>query len=272
MFEDWDGYVVSQSGSVYVFCENCSAIRLAGADVLPPHCGICQSGAVRECTLDDLRRELFHLSDATPNLDWLLLTKRPENVPGMWSTTNTRADGVPKDCRRNVWLGTSVSDQQTADKLIPELFKCRDLSRVLFVSAEPLLRPIDFTRVMFPQHEISNNVLDCQIRNVAMRAWIEKVAGLDWVIVGGESGPHARPMHPDWALSIRDQCQVARVPFFFKQWGEYLPESQDNHIPDGTVANLNFARDEDDLEPVFRVGKQAAGRLLDGREWNEIPE
>lgn len=122
----------------------------------------------------------------------------------------------------NVWLGVSVEDQKTADERIPLLLDTP--AAVRWLSIEPLLGPVD---------------LDGQ--------------ALDWVVVGGESGPNARPMHPDWARSIRDQCQAAEVPFFFKQWGEYglLPGTID-----GTV----------------RLGKKKAGRLLDGREWNEYPE
>jgi hypothetical protein len=112
------------------------------------------------------------------------------------------------------------------------------------------------------------------------------VRGLDWVICGGESGPGARPMHPDWARSLRDQCQAATVPFFFKQWGEWCPGEQviaargvcktatwfDGHW---VFDSENLAADEghiDDEPDVYRVGKHAAGCLLDGREWKEFPE
>ena len=117
----------------------------------------------------------------------------------------------------NVWLGVSVEDQQRADERIPLLLDTP--AAVRFVSAEPLLAPVTMTPFL---------------------------AALDWVIVGGESGPHARPMHPDWARSLRDQCQAAGVRFFFKQWGEYGEHRR-------------------------RVGKRGAGRLLDGRTWEEYP-
>ena len=89
--------------------------------------------------------------------------------------------------------------------------------------------------------------------------------GIDWVIVGGESGPRARPMHPDWARSLRDQCAAAGVPFFFKQWGEWQP-------CDWPPAHAECAKERWSTARGSRVGKKAAGRLLDGREWNEYPQ
>jgi len=85
---------------------------------------------------------------------------------------------------------------------------------------------------------------------------------IDWVICGGESGPHARPMHPDWARSLRDQCADAGVPFLFKQWGEYCHPTQ---MPDDCDGSGSF------IDDFFRVGKKAAGRLLDGVEHNGVP-
>ncbi|MDF3822900.1 DUF5131 family protein, partial [Leptospira sp. 96542] len=90
---------------------------------------------------------------------------------------------------------------------------------------------------------------------------ISEELGIDWIIAGGESGSDARPMHPDWARSLRDQCQAASVPFLFKQWGEFFPKS--NH-PGLTEPNQN-------PHLMIRVGKKAAGRLLDGRTWDEVP-
>lgn len=128
------------------------------------------------------RKDLFELIDRTTHLDWLVLSKRPENISRMW----------PGGFRAHVWLGTSVSDQYTADQWVPRLLAHRHLTPVLFISAEPLLGP------------------------VALRAHLPY---LDWAIVGGESGPKARPMQPDWARQVRDQCREHGVPFFFKQIG-----------------------------------------------------
>jgi protein gp37 len=140
--------------------------------------------------LSPWRSDLFSLVDGTTNLDWLLLTKRPENIGAMW--THSHGDsGVSSTRREHVWLGTSVGTQETAGIAIPRLVESRSRVPVLFLSVEPLLGPI---------HRLP---LD----------------GIDWVIVGGESGTKARPMDEEWVLDIKRQCDDARVPFFFKQWG-----------------------------------------------------
>ncbi len=189
----------------------------------------------------------------------------------------------------NVWLGVSAEDQATADARIPELLATP--AAVRFVSAEPLLGAIDFGHIPFREGD-SRHKRDALTGEALMwgelggylgaeRAFQEngsavvriqepKIAKLDWVIVGGESGPGARPMHPDWARGIRDQCVAAGVPFFFKQWGEWLPFGQartDEQEIDFSKAELR------DFEhcTFARLGKKRAGRLLDGREWNEMP-
>ncbi len=121
---------------------------------------------------------------------------------------------------------------------------------------------------------------DCTKRGI-VGAGVD-AATIDWIIVGGESGPNARPMHPDWARSIRDQCQAAGVPFFFKQWGEHVTgylDGEDFYVDEeahGPSVNWNgTARCHDipgESGHYGRVGKRAAGRLLDGREHNEMPE
>ena len=142
----------------------------------------------------------------------------------------------------NVWLGVSVEDQAAADSRIPLLLQTP--AAVRFISAEPLLGPVTINAHRFPL------------------LWNSK---LDWIIVGGESGPGARPMHPDWARSLRDQCGAAGVPFFFKQWGEWLPAMQDGGNMDGEqVLNASDA--------AVRVGKKRAGHLLDGQEWHQFPQ
>lgn len=162
----------------------------------------------------------------------------------------------------NVWLGVSVEDQKRADERIPDLLATP--SAVRWISAEPLLGPVN---------------LDCPDYD-----WMQHPDGLgisgnrlllDWVVVGGESGRGARPMHPDWVRSIRDQCAAAGVPFFFKQWGEFLPT-----VEQGTEVDLRkIGKDHVAANPTEsgthmryrRVGKGRAGRLLDGREHNEFP-
>jgi protein gp37 len=181
----------------------------------------------------------------------------------------------------NVWLGVSAEDQQRADERIPLLLQIP--AAVRFVSVEPLLGPIDLT-------EIEHAPAHCLHALAGIKAETDGTARachmLDWVIVGGESGPGARPMHPDWARSIRDQCAAAGVPFFFKQHGEWREPQGDEEYDtskgragsppafiiskDGTVHCFSYLGD-DDRSVVIRVGKRAAGRLLDGVEHNAMP-
>lgn len=185
----------------------------------------------------------------------------------------------------NVWLGVSAEDQRRADERVPDLLATP--AAVRFVSAEPLLGAIDFTAL--PSASGIGRYLDALSDAGAKDSDVPHK--LDWVIVGGESGKTARPMHPDWARSIRDQCQDAGVPFFFKQWGEWKPigrvlnamlSERDDVIlnPWGsTISPRSFrAALPGDLGESYkrgyvmrRRGKKRAGRLLDGREWNEMP-
>lgn len=168
----------------------------------------------------------------------------------------------------NVWLGVSVEDQKRADERIPELLKVP--AAVRFLSCEPLLGPI--------QLGVGDQFFDYGVGNAAK---------IHWVIAGGESGANARPTHPLWFRSLRDQCKAAGVPFHFKQHGEYLSytwgdmsadelceynragakmitlESDGRYLADGD--------DEIDASLMVRVGKKTAGRLLAGREHNEFP-
>jgi protein gp37 len=236
------------------------------------------------------RDDLWHRIDQTPNLDWLLLTKRPQNIARMLPDPETGVkpwgNGWP-----NVWMGVSAGTQEEADRNIPILGATP--AAVHFVSLEPLLEPIDL------HSKVCRETGSCSICPQCL-------GGLDWVIVGGESGLNARPMHPDWVRSIRDQCKAARVPFFFKQWGEWaLAPWKLERLPSETVddyksrseaiaATHGFAPWEPwdhinllDHKPwsierapqephphvgMRRAGKRAAGRVLDGRTWDEMPE
>ncbi len=193
------------------------------------------------------RANLFDLIDETPNLDWLLLTKRPENVRRLWEwikvkghVSQNEGDGYT-GYRHNVWLGTSISDQATADKVIPELLKCRDLTPVLFVSAEPLLGPVDLK----PGLKIAWQCSGCRTcfpqpyRKVCPVCHREEYwsgshpfnsrrgVGLDWVIDGAESGPHAREYRLEWSLSLQSQCQHVGVAYFRKQIGHAITGLKD---------------------------------------------
>lgn len=166
------------------------------------------------------RARLWTLVAKTPHLDWLLLTKRPEKAEALWLGAHIDAfDGAESlglTWRPNVWVGATMENQEQADIRAPLLSMVP--ARIVFVSMEPLLGPIEIN----PRHR------------------------LDWVIVGGESGAGARRMNPEWARSVRDQCKELGIPFHFKQWGQH-----------------------DELG--VRVGKTAAGRVLDGRTWDEFP-
>ena len=231
--------------------------------------------------LPEWRADLWALIRATPNLDWLLLTKRPGNIAKMlppdWG------DGYP-----NVWLGCTVVNQDEADRDVPKLLAVP--ARVRFLSMEPLLGPVDLTELKNPAVTIGEHIysaLDCDV-DPEDDEW--HGAKIHLVIVGGESGPGARPMHPDWARSLRDQCQSAGVAFFFKQWGEWAPgENVPDEItgwradatfgPWGCGADWCYSETDmgdpesnwDDEADLFRVGKKAAGRLLDGRTWDQLP-
>jgi protein gp37 len=239
------------------------------------------------------RERLGELIDETPDLDWLLLTKRPQNVlkygPLGYRWT---MEGMPE----NVWLGTTVENQKYADERIPRLLKIP--AAVRFLSVEPMLGPIDL------RHYIALDETNGSAEFLEENGWgydqwsggftgpnhfrdsvYAPEPGIHLVIAGGESGSRARPMHPDWPRSLRDQCVTADVPFFFKQWGEWyggpslgIKKGPYRICRGGIVEGHEFETYPDHFlsfgldSMVQRVGKKAAGRDLDGREWNEMPE
>lgn len=203
-------------------------------------------------------RSVFDVIVQCPQHTFQILTKRADLMRAFMVTwAPAAARFLP-----NVWLGVSVENQHFADERIPLLLNTP--AAVRWISAEPLLGPL--------------------------RLVVEQ--GLNWVVCGGESGSNARPMHPDWARSLRDQCQAVGVPFFFKQWGEWLPrdlhpsstwkikrkrngEYEPSRLasfdPQGTLHLGSIGSAAPGWQFLNRVGKKAAGRLLDGREWNEFP-
>ena len=186
---------------------------------------------------------------------FMILTKRPERAVSYIDEVNA-LNGIPNFPTWNVWLGVSVENQATADERIPVLLKTH--ATVRFVSYEPALGPVSFSRY-----------LQSAPKGAPSR--------IDWLIAGGESGPNARPPHRAWFRSVRDECQEAGVPFFFKQWGEWRPKGVCFAPPSRCrwVFFNETSRDESSF-PISvlmeRVGKKRAGRLLDGREWNEVPD
>lgn len=184
----------------------------------------------------------------------------------------------------NVWLGVSAEDQQRADERIPDLLDTPAAKR--FVSAEPLLGPIDLSDVCNGHYFQSFLTGDRWHDGLGVNSYQRGNPSLDWVIVGGESGHKARPMHPDWARSIRDQCASADVPFFFKQWGEWKSVlDRDKDDPDwrsdfGMMKRqgckvLNFAGGQGfhgyRVQMMRKIGKKAAGRALDGVTHDGVP-
>lgn len=261
------------------------------------------------------RADLFELIRATPNLDWLLLTKRIGNAEAMIRAALAHMDigySVPFAAWPwpNVWIGSTVVNQAEADRDIPKLLAVPAAKR--FLSMEPLLGSVDLTHIevwggdaeIYPLKGTTDCVDD-------EGAPTDDVPALDWVIVGGESGPGARPMHPDWACSLRTQCLRANVPFLFKQWGEWKPISQMDEAEHGALYKSKvIAKPHEDqgnlddiygrrctvpttilhadgsthniTEPmafrqgsgamqIFHVGKKAAGRLLGGITWDGFP-
>ncbi|GAA5073665.1 phage Gp37/Gp68 family protein [Roseibacterium beibuensis] len=282
-----------------------------------------------EAVPDEWIDRVFAVMALAPQHTFQVLTKRAARMRAYITDREDREIGRAQDRQLtgphpvpvlpNVWLGVSAEDQTRADERIPDLLATP--AAVRFVSCEPLLGPVDLTSIPGTSED-EDGKLDVWwdvLTGVAYDEWGTELSaqhwqdtGLDWVIVGGESGRGARPMHPDWPRAIRDQCAAAGVPFFFKQWGEWLPFCQMDdpqgealYFPqteeeeareldrkcrhdsvcihlDGTHAStgdagrfhhigvgaFNQPRDVSS----FRVGKAAAGRLLDGREWNGMPE
>jgi protein gp37 len=229
--------------------------------------------------VEDWRNDLFELIELTPHLDWLLLTKRPENMLTM-PPTHWR-HGWPA----NVWAGTSCEDQRRADERILYL-RCVPAA-VRFLSCEPLLGAISFR----PRAETPADML--RLMETGEASQPAMLEGIHWLIAGGESGCGARPCWPEWAYSLRDQCQAAGAAFFWKQWGEYEPYEEDAQPPfwsdqhgnlhdrhwldvlNPETGEVNKGWHEDSIHSPYafrRVGKHAAGRLLDGAEWSEFPE
>ena len=250
---------------------------------------------------DDVPFEWVDKVFATISLAWrqtfIILTKRPERMKQYITSDrlNHKRIGYSQFGKllnwplKNLWLGVSIEDQQTANERTPLLLLTPAAKRL--VSVEPMLGTVNVKKYL-------RYYCDCGICNFCNGGNSPDM--IDWVICGGETGPSARPMHPDWVRSLRDQCAAANVPFFFKSWGEWLPISQ----MAGDAESLYYPRPEYDpnasrkckcqtgslqfsgnLLPVgslgawgsgsmqtFKVGKKAAGALLDGQECRQFPE
>lgn len=274
-------------------CEHCYAKRMATRlrgrygypedgpfrvtahpDKLDEPTGWLQPKIIFVCSMGDL----FHpdvkdewISSIFETMFWnthhrfLVLTKRPERMLEIVRRIEAGSacrylygdeSGAELMCRpfdtefSNVWLGVTAENQRRADERIPVLLEIPAARR--FVSIEPMLGPVDLHRAFGTEGP--------------RQTYIEQ---LDWVICGGETGPGARPVHPDWVRSLRDQCQMAETPFFFKSWGDWYPnwsemprDDIDYGKPHVSVGGLSFVR----------CGKKQSGRILDGRTWDDFPE
>ncbi len=278
----------------------------------PPHRVFCASLAdvFDNEAPDEWRADLFALIRATPNLTWMLLTKRIGNADKMIAHALIRQPKLIESAAAwpwpNVWIGATICNQEEADRDVPKLLALP--AAVRFVSIEPMLGAIDLSHINKDRETNELNALRPDNWEAEVAQWKdssedwredfedhygvfpETVHGdmhnkIDWVICGGESGKDARPMHPDWARSLRDQCASAGVPFFFKQWGEWSPAVRLDDLrklgdemragkaihvygkdrePDG-----HFRRGDDHLR---RIGTNAAGNLLDGKTWMQFPD
>ncbi|MBW2621291.1 MAG: phage Gp37/Gp68 family protein [Deltaproteobacteria bacterium] len=214
-----------------------------------------------EVSIQEIVKILWVIQEANRHT-YLFLTKRPERMHRVFYELSITS----RFNFKNLWLGISVSNQDDLDRWGPVLMQMRPWAAKLIMSYEPALGPVDF----FPYLPRKWSY------RVGRRIHREKDEGIDWIIVGGESGPGARPSHPDWFRSVRDQCQAAGVPFFFKQWGAWEITSHKtgkkytwidkNGKTFNTTAPLN-----QDCWAMAKVGKKAAGRMLDGRAWDEVP-
>lgn len=214
------------------------------------------------------RLRLFKVIEDTPWLNWQLLTKRPENferfLPKRWLM----------DMPDNVWLGTSIEGPLVLSRINDLL---RVPASVHFLSMEPMIGEVDLKRIPHPEHDPAlgytwNCLTGVGIDGERVGDIYKLLPTITWVIVGGESGPQARPMSINWATDIRNDCRDYGVAFLFKQWGEWHPEGQ---LMTGDVVNANMLTCASAVMPdgsiMRRVGKKLAGRLLHAKEYNDYP-
>lgn len=194
----------------------------------------------------DFIRAVFLAMNLCRHITFQILTKRPERALEFSKAVKTYSPSISWPLP-NVWIGTSCENQETANERIPQLI-CIEAAK-LFLSCEPLLGPIDFEQIPTPRVE---KYVDCLDKSIACNLGLKKIHYIDWIIAGGESGPGARPLNPYYVRLIRDQCESAHIPFFFKQWGEFLVEEHNW----GTI----------------RVGKSKSGNVLDGKQHLQFPQ
>lgn len=235
--------------------------------------------------------QVFGIMHSCKQHTFMVLTKRPQSMKEFieWFTGPDWRGAWPNEYP-HVWLGVTAENQQRADERIPLLLETP--AAVRFVSIEPMLGPVDLTKIPW----IEDPIIPGDRRNALHEIWDPAFPirltrhKLDWVICGGETGPGARPMHPDWARGLKDQCQESGTPFCFKSWGDwfpYRPSSYGYYMPlegmgEPTLPKRPMIKSPWEIGGEWlnhrgvvhacRVGKKNAGRLLDGQEWNQYPE
>jgi protein gp37 len=251
------------------------------------------SDLFHENVADEVIDRIFEVMESAKRHTFQILTKRPQRMRdyvlarlAAKKEYADKFDDCPTEAMRNspaarlareaaaclpsnIWIGVSIEDQAAADERIPLLLEVP--AAVRWLSMEPLLAPVDLARWL----ELGGLDTDLGLSN----------PGIDWVVVGGESGPKARPMHPQWARDLRDQCSLAGVPFLFKQWGEWAPGEcvtrSSGVVPTASLSwewqfsTENLSREGghvDDEPDLYRIGKRDAGRLLDGVQHDGYPE
>lgn len=248
-----------------------------------------QSDLFHDAIPEESIRAVFAIMAQARQHTFQILTKRPARMQEMLSRWQSEGLMLREGCGvslPNVWLGVSVENQKAADERIPLLLQTP--AAVRWVSAEPLLGPITFRWASWDHHQPHprrvKQLPDVERGGKLISGAVDHLDGLrmlDWVVAGGESGPGARPMHPDWARSLRNECEDAGVSFFFKQWGEWINIGSNPFQPkEFTWLNVDGRNTRDDnaivtnqgWQCMARVGKKAAGRLLDGVEHNEFPQ
>lgn len=246
----WDRQAAASGVNARVFCGSMCDIFEDRPDLVEP------------------RQRLYDLIRATPHLTWLLLTKRPENMshllPPEWASfpANSGFGGLYQNrFPSNVWLGITAEDQARFEErwFYLEWVGRHWLAPVLFVSAEPLLGPLNIDPHALPQ------IIEQNGQTIHTR-------GMDWLITGGETGPDARPMYPGWIYGLRYQCSAYGIPFFFKQWGEWAEVAEftgDNGKNlSSPLRQVVFAGNI----KMQRVGKEVSGHLIGGLEYHEFPQ
>ena len=219
---------------------------------------VCHNGDLfHESVPDDFITDVFNVMAEAKQHIFQILTKRPDRMRDFM--IGTSGCGANYDPIPNIWYGVSIENQQTFEERYQQLLQIP--ATVHWLSIEPMLGPIDLTMALEQFH--------------THNAFLERnPAPVQWIVVGGESGPKARPMHPNWVRSIRDQCQAAGVPFFFKQWGEHrfieagaLPETKADPVRD-----IEYGPAEIVPGRFVRCGKKIAGNTIDNQKWEEYPK